>query len=169
MDGGSASSNRAVIAPGKNFEIGRFLHLKSEIRNLKLDPRVQFEISDLRSFRAFVRFQNSCFISERELHRQLGLTRIADALTKEPVEIEQTGRNGRIHVVVVVEGVEHLDLRDDREAVVESERPLKPPIEREKLVVLAQAVAIRALARFRADRLRRMRLHPGVGEETFPN
>ena len=50
-------------------------------------------------------------------------------MTKEPVEIEQTGRNQRIHVVVIVECVEHLDLRNYREAVIEFERPLKPPIE----------------------------------------
>jgi hypothetical protein len=34
---------------GGNFEIGRFLHLKSEIRNFRLDlapNRVQFAISD---------------------------------------------------------------------------------------------------------------------------
>src|SRR5438093_1583442 len=44
-------------AKGEIFEIGRFLHLKSEIRNCKLDcPICDFEISDLRW--AFVRFQN---------------------------------------------------------------------------------------------------------------
>jgi hypothetical protein len=43
-------SGQGVILLVRNFEIGRFLHLKSEIRNLELNWKllghVQFEISD---------------------------------------------------------------------------------------------------------------------------
>src|SRR5262249_7168319 len=93
--------------------------------------------------------------------------RIADALTKEPVEGKRTRGDQWVHVVGVVECVEHFDLWNDREAFTEFERTLQPPIQRDKLVVLTQAVATRALTRIWADRLRRMRLHPNAGDESF--
>ena len=40
-----AENNEHVANRNRRIEIGRILHLKSEIRNLKLD-RVHFEISD---------------------------------------------------------------------------------------------------------------------------
>ena len=43
--------------------------------------------------------------------RQLRLARVADALPQEPVEVEQRRRRQRVHVVRVVEGVEHLEAR----------------------------------------------------------
>ena len=77
---------------------------------------------------------------ERELHRQLDLAGIADTLPQEAVEIEQAGRDERIHVVVVVEGVEHLHHRRQREPIAEFEGPEQTPVEGEVLVVLAQMV-----------------------------
>ena len=45
-----------------------------------------------------------------EAHRQLRLPRIPYAYAQEPVEVEELWRRQRIHVVFVVEGVEHFDL-----------------------------------------------------------
>src|SRR5215216_2271165 len=60
----------------------------------------------------------SCLKSKRKLHRQLHLSRIAHALPQEPVKVKQSRRHERIDVVGVVERIEHLDYRNDREAFV---------------------------------------------------
>src|SRR5690349_10812978 len=72
---------------------------------------------------------------ERHLHAQLRLPRVADALAQEAVEVEQRWRRQRVHVVRVVEGVEHLEARNDLRTS-EPERTLETPVEREVLVVL---------------------------------
>ena len=83
---------------------------------------------------------------ERELNRQLHLPRIAHALPQEPVKVKQSRRHERVDVVGVVEGIEHLDDRNDREALVEFDRPLNAPVKREVFVVFARGVAIRRRA-----------------------
>ena len=107
--------------------------------------------------------------SKRHLHRQLHLTRIADALPQEPVEVEQRHRRQRVDVVGVVERVEHLDARNHLVAPAEPERPLQPPVEREVRVVLAIPVAAAIVAvqhaRRRRDRLRRPSLDPDVDQD----
>lgn len=83
------------------------------------------------------------FVSERlllepQLHRQLKLSRISDTLPQEAVEVEQArGRQGilipgageRVDKVVVVECIEHLDLRDQLDCLGETDRTSEPPIE----------------------------------------
>ena len=99
---------------------------------------------------------------KRKLHRQLHLPRIAHTLPQEPVEVKQSRRDKRVDVVGVVEGIEHLDDRNDREAFVELDRPLNAPVKREVLVVFARGVAIRCRASSRRDRLGRSSLHAEV-------
>src|SRR5262245_56505219 len=76
---------------------------------------------------------------ERHLHAKLRLPWVADALTQEAVEVEQRGRRERIHVVRVVERVEHLEAGNDL-SPSQPERTLETPVEREVLVVLAVPV-----------------------------
>jgi len=99
---------------------------------------------------------------EGELHSQLHLTRIAHTLSQEPVKVEESWRRERIDVVGVVEGIEHLDHRNNREAFVKVEWPLKTPVEREILIVFARRVSIRCCANSRCDRLSTSCLHPEV-------
>src|SRR5262245_32149927 len=77
---------------------------------------------------------------ERHLHAELRLPRVADALAQEAVEVEQRGRGERVHVVRVVEGIEHLEAGDDL-STSQLELTLETPVEREVLVVLAVPVA----------------------------
>src|SRR5206468_3392083 len=80
-------------------------------------------------------------VLEGELDRDLDLPRVAHTLPQKARKIEQRSGRERVHVVRVVEGVEHLDARNELIAPPEPERPLQPPIEREVLVVLAVPVA----------------------------
>src|SRR6266511_4161292 len=59
----------------------------------------------------------------------LQLPRIADPLPEKSVEVEQRGGAQRIHVVGVVERVEHLDAGDDLVPRPDPERALQPPVE----------------------------------------
>src|SRR5262245_61067375 len=77
---------------------------------------------------------------ERHLHAELRLPRVADALAQEAVEVEQRWRRERVHVVRVVEGVEHLETGNDLSAS-QLELALETPVEREVLIVLAIPVA----------------------------
>src|SRR5207245_7627386 len=107
--------------------------------------------------------------SECELHGQLYFSRVADALAQEPVEIEQSRSSQRIHVVLVVERVEHLDHGDQRIAVTELEGPHDAPIERNVLVVLPGRVALASrigCATRRRDGLWRMRLQAQIQVES---
>src|SRR3954466_9529198 len=106
------------------------------------------------------------FVLERELHRQLCLARIAHTLPQEAVKVEQSRRRQRIHVVLVVERIEHLDLGNQRVTFAELERTSCCPVEREVRVVFPKSVASAVLpihkSRTARDWLRRMRLHPEV-------
>src|SRR5262245_16853262 len=90
--------------------------------------------------------------SERELRGQLQLARVAHSLAQEAVEVEQRHRGQWVDQVLVVEGVEHLDGRDDRVTFGEAEDPRQSPVEREKFVVLAQRVAVGGRANARSTR-----------------
>src|SRR5215216_4185476 len=85
-------------------------------------------------------------------HRQLNLSRIADALSQEPVEVEESRRDERVDVVGVVESIEHLDDRNYREAI-KLEWSLYAPVKREIGIVFAQRVAIGGCANGRRNRL----------------
>src|SRR5438876_6834981 len=63
-----------------------------------------------------------------ELHSELHLPRVADALSQESVEVEQRDRGERIHIVRVVERVEHLHARNELVTPSQPERPLQPPV-----------------------------------------
>src|SRR5262245_13644713 len=78
--------------------------------------------------------------SEGELHGKLQLPRITHALAQEAIEIEQSRRYQRVDVVVVVEGVEHLQHRNQRVAVAEFNGADHAPVEGEVFSVLAQVV-----------------------------
>src|SRR5712692_7275366 len=78
---------------------------------------------------------------EREPNGKLGLPRVTDSFAQETVEVEQSRRHQRIHIVLVVEGVEHFHGRDDLHPFTQLEWPLQPPIEREVAIVLANAIA----------------------------
>src|SRR5215813_11452285 len=78
---------------------------------------------------------NGLSISERDLDGELHLPGIPDALAQEAVEVEQRRRRERVHVVGVVERVEHLRARDDLGGP-HLERPLHAPVEGEEGVVL---------------------------------
>ena len=97
---------------------------------------------------------------------QLHLSRIADTLSQEPVEVEESRRDERVDIVRVVEGIEHLDDRNYREAFVEFKWPLNAPVEREVLVVFAQRVAIGGSAHGRRDRLGGSGLHAEISLES---
>src|SRR5918912_1158638 len=84
---------------------------------------------------------------EDELDGELKLARVADALAQEAVEVEEAGRDERVDVVRVVEGIEHLDDGDERHRLGEVEGALESPVEREERVVLAQRVAVGRRAR----------------------
>lgn len=58
---------------------------------------------------------------ELQADRKLGLPRVAHANAEEAVEVEELRRRQRIHVVLVVEGVEHLELGHDAETFAEME------------------------------------------------
>ena len=100
--------------------------------------------------------------SEDELESELDDARVADALTQEAVEVEEAGRDQRVDVVCVIERIEHLDHRNDRETFTQMNRPLNAPVKREVLVVLARSVAIGRCAHARRDRLRAARLYARV-------
>src|SRR5262245_13063008 len=75
--------------------------------------------------------------SECELGGQLQLARVADSLAQVAVEVEQPRRGQRVDQILVVEGVEHLDGRDERVTFGEAEDSRQPPVEREVCVVFA--------------------------------
>src|SRR5262245_4728330 len=85
------------------------------------------------------RTRSACSL-ERHLHAKLRLSRVADALAQEAVEVEQRGRCERVHVVCVVEGVEHLEAGNDLRTS-QLKRTLETPVERKVLIVLAVPVA----------------------------
>ena len=99
---------------------------------------------------------------EGQSHRQLNLPRIANTLSQEPVEVKQAWRSKWIDIVGVVEGIEHLEHRNDREAFVQFDRPLDSPIKREILIVFAQSVAVSSSSHCRRDRLSRASLNAEV-------
>src|SRR4030095_13815108 len=105
---------------------------------------------------------------ERHLHAELRLPRVADALAQEAVEVEEAGRRQRVHVIRVVEGVEHLETRNDL-STSQLERTLEAPVEREVLVVLpipvtSTIVIVQNTGR-RRDRLRRAPLSADVQQK----
>src|SRR5216683_5568989 len=77
---------------------------------------------------------------ELEAHGQLRLARITHADAEETVEVEESRSAQRVHVVLVVEGVEHFDLRDKLQALAEMERAVDAEVEGNEGVVLAQRV-----------------------------
>ena len=101
--------------------------------------------------------------SEQEPHGQLQLPRVAYSLADEAVEIEKARGGERILIsgdagqgideVVVIERIEHLDLRDDLHRLGQLERTGKPPVERDVVVVLAKSVSVRRRACRTGDRL----------------
>src|SRR5215472_4321953 len=97
---------------------------------------------------------------KRELQRKLDLARIADALPQEPIEVEQTWRSQRVHVVVVVKGVEHLHGWNERVPLAQLDRTHQAPIEREVLIVLSQTVAVCRGPNVRRNRLSAVSLDP---------
>src|SRR5262249_1047449 len=78
---------------------------------------------------------------ELDPHRQLRLSRIADAHAQEAVEVEQLRRGQRVHVVGVAEGVEHFQLRHECEPFADAEPARHAEVEGEERIVLAQMVA----------------------------
>ena len=78
---------------------------------------------------------------EFETQGQLRLTRVSDAKAQEAVEVEKSRRRERVDVVLVIEGVEHFDLRNHGEAFAETERTGDAEVEREEGVVFAKGVA----------------------------
>ena len=78
------------------------------------------------------------YISERKLHRQLQLPWIAHSLSQEAVEVEQCRRAQRVNVVFTVEGIEHLNNRNQRIPLAKLEWTLQSPIKREILIVFSQ-------------------------------
>src|SRR5215831_17130258 len=101
---------------------------------------------------------------KQEPQGQLQLPRITHALPQEAIEVKETrcgqraliaGYRQRVDAVIVVEGVEHLHRRDQLVTLAEFERPRQPPVEREVVVVLAQAVAVRRRLWRRRGRLGR--------------
>src|SRR5215831_12775211 len=79
-----------------------------------------------------------CEMSEGEAQCQLCLQRIAYTLPQEAVKVKQARRHQRIHIVLVVEAVEHLHHRNQRVAIAELERPQRAPVKGEEAVVFAQ-------------------------------
>src|SRR5437016_10000223 len=79
---------------------------------------------------------------ELEAYRQLCFTRIAHALSDEPVEIKQwrTAATDCVYVVFVIDQVEDLHLGDDLEALSKVKWPSRPEVKRKVGVVLAQEV-----------------------------
>jgi len=78
---------------------------------------------------------------EDEAERKLSLTGIADSDTQEAAEIKQRRRTQRVEIVGVVEGVEDLDARNNRElAVVELERASHSEVEDEEGIVFAKMI-----------------------------
>ena len=69
------------------------------------------------------------------------LARIADANAEEPVEVEELWRRQRVHVVLVVEGVEHLDSGNELHAFAKADGAICAEVERKEHVVLAEVVA----------------------------
>src|SRR5258708_29402432 len=99
---------------------------------------------------------------ESKLHCQLQLSGISHALTEKAVKVKQPRRAERVDVVLVVEGIEHLDDGNQRIALAKFEGSLDSPIKREVLIVLAQRVAIRCGAYVRRYGLSRTCLHAEV-------
>lgn len=65
---------------------------------------------------------------ERELNRELYLPRVAHTLTKEAIKIEKSRRRERVDIIGVVEGIEHLDARNQRIPLAEFEWTLEAPV-----------------------------------------
>ena len=79
-------------------------------------------------------------LSEVEAHGQLRLPRIAHTIAQKAVKVEQPWGRQRIDVVLVVEGVEHLELGDDSHALAEVERSCHAKVKCEVAVVFAQVI-----------------------------
>src|SRR5213592_2781764 len=79
---------------------------------------------------------------ELEAHRQLRLARITDALTNEPIEVKQwrAAATDRIDVVLVVEQVEHFNLRDDLVPLTKLKWPCRPKIKSKVAIVLTKEI-----------------------------
>src|SRR6266576_3670467 len=92
-------------------------------------------------------------VSERELNRQLHLPGIANALPQEAVKIEQPRRAQRVDVVCIVEGIEHLEDRDQCVPFTKLEGTLDAPVERKEFIVLSQGVAVGCCPHRRRDGL----------------
>src|SRR5262249_17282367 len=102
---------------------------------------------------------------ELETNRQLRLARVAYAHAQEAVKVEERRRYERVHIVFVVEGVEHLDGRDNGEAVAELKRARRSPIEGNVFIVVARRIALAPWccgAIVRGNGLRSVGLKPAV-------
>ena len=103
-------------------------------------------------------------LSERQLHRQLHLARIADALRK-PSKLNSAGVVSGLTLLALLNVLNISRLGMISVAAADAERPLQAPVEREVRVVLSipVAAAVDAVqhARRRRDRLRRPALHAG--------
>ena len=106
-------------------------------------------------------------ISEGQLNRKLKLPGIPDSLTQKAVEVEKARRRNRVLIsgsrkrvdeVVVVERIEHLDLRNKLDGLRQLEHLCEPPIERKVFVIFSERVAIRGRAHGGCRRLRGSRL-----------
>src|SRR5262249_41803625 len=106
-------------------------------------PLSQPLLADDKRFDLFkkVRRLPSCLKLELEAHRQLRLARIAHANAQEAVEVEQLRRRQWIHVVLVVEGVEHFELRNKFHAFAKLKWTVNTEVERKERVVFAEVVA----------------------------
>src|SRR6185369_444341 len=84
---------------------------------------------------------------------------ISNSDSQEAVEIEETRCRERVYVVVVVEGVEHLDCWLESHALRQLETLVHSPVKREILVVFAICVSIVCRTDARSNRLSRPRLN----------
>src|SRR4051812_44089596 len=74
--------------------------------------------------------------SEQKFQSQLGLPRVADALPQEAIKVEEPGCGERVHIVVIVEGIEQLEARGQFIPLAEFKGTGQAPVEGEILVVL---------------------------------
>ena len=88
-----------------------------------------------------------------QFHRELHLPWITDTLPQEPVKVKEPGRHERVDVVCVIERIEHLNCGNQGVSLAKLEPSGQPPIKREKLVVLAERIAICSGPRRRGRRL----------------
>src|SRR5260370_34493682 len=96
---------------------------------------------------------------ESKLHGQLELSRITHALPQEAVKVEQRCRTQRVNVVGIVEGIEHLDDRNQRVAFTKLEWTLETPVKLEVLVGFSCGIAVRRRSGSSGDGLGGAGLH----------